>query len=71
MGICVFVNAWVYPIVAHWVWGGGFLQQYGVLDFAGSGVVHLTGGTFGLIGALFLKPRKGRFDDKNRELDYS
>jgi len=52
----------VYPTVVHWVWGGGFLADEGVHDFAGSGVVHMVGGCAGLIGAAVIGPRKGRFD---------
>jgi Amt family ammonium transporter len=49
----------VYCPVAHWVWGGGFLQKAGVLDFAGGIVVHINAGVAGLVVALVLKPRRG------------
>jgi ammonium transporter, Amt family len=49
-----------YPIVVHWVWGGGWLAQRGFLDFAGSTVVHTTGGVTALIGAIMLGARQGR-----------
>jgi Amt family ammonium transporter len=49
----------VYVPVAHWVWGGGWLAQMGVLDFAGGTVVHITAGTGALVGALVLGRRKG------------
>ncbi|MCW5745309.1 MAG: ammonium transporter [Alphaproteobacteria bacterium] len=49
----------VYCPVAHWVWGGGFLQKAGVLDFAGGIVVHINAGVAGLVLALVLKPRRG------------
>ncbi len=49
----------VYVPVAHWVWGGGFLGQAGVLDFAGGIVVHLNAGLAGLVCALVLGPRRG------------
>lgn len=49
----------VYAPVCHWVWGGGFLQQMGVLDFAGGIVVHITAGIAALVAALVLGPRKG------------
>lgn len=48
----------VYPPVAHWVWGGGFLSQHGALDFAGGTVVHINAGIAGLVGALILGRRK-------------
>jgi ammonium transporter, Amt family len=53
--------ALVYPIVGHWVWGGGFLEAWGFHDFAGSTVVHATGGAMALAGTLALGPRLGRF----------
>lgn len=56
------ISTFVYPFVAHSVWGFGFLSSTPVIDFAGSGVVHLTGGVAGLIGALFVGPRTGRFE---------
>lgn len=49
----------VYAPVCHWVWGGGFLQKMGVLDFAGGIVVHITAGVAALVAALVLGPRKG------------
>ena len=61
---------WVYPIVVHWVWSNtGWLSAFnenatfGLIDFAGSGVVHMVGGISALMGAIFLGPRYGRFDD--------
>ena len=58
-----------YPLYAHWVWGGGWLAQlgknfglgHGVVDFAGSSVVHMTGGIAGLAGAVVLGPRMGKY----------
>ena len=59
----LFVSAlwslFVYVPVAHWVWGGGWLQQMGVLDFAGGIVVHVTAGVAGLVAALYVGRRKG------------
>lgn len=52
----------IYPIVAHWVWGGGWLAQLGMQDFAGSTVVHLQGATAALAATLLLKPRLGKFN---------
>lgn len=49
-----------YPIVIHWIWGGGWLSQQGFLDFAGSTAVHLAGAMCALIGAILLGPRVGR-----------
>ncbi|XP_071102710.1 putative ammonium transporter 3 [Haliotis cracherodii] len=58
-----FFNTIVYCFPAHWVWGSnGFLKQMGSVDFAGSGVVHLVGGSSGLVASLLLKPRLGRYD---------
>jgi len=72
----VLLSAFVYPVVVHWIWGGGWLSAFGrnsdpdgtpfagsgMIDFAGSGVVHLTGGIAGLVGAAIVGPRTGRFD---------
>ncbi|MEN3016570.1 MAG: ammonium transporter [Candidatus Methanosuratincola petrocarbonis] len=52
-----------YPLVAHWVWGGGWLASIGMIDFAGSAVVHLTGGAAALAGAIVLGPRIGKYAD--------
>lgn len=56
-------SAFIYPIVAHWSWGGGWLAQQGVQDFAGSGVVHLCGATAGLAATIVLGARKGKYVD--------
>lgn len=53
--------AFVYPIVGHWIWGGGFLAQRGFFDFAGSTVVHSVGGWAALAGVLVLGPRIGKY----------
>ncbi len=53
----------IYPIQASWKWGGGFLDQAGFLDFAGSTVVHSVGGWAALTGALILGPRIGKYKD--------
>nr|WP_227014057.1 ammonium transporter [Paenibacillus psychroresistens] len=52
----------IYPIVAHWVWGGGWLADIGMQDFAGSTVVHLQGATAALVATILLKPRIGKFN---------
>jgi len=59
------MSAFVFPIVVAWTWDGGFLaalDPIGAFDFAGSGVVHLTGGAGALVGAALARPRTGRFD---------
>lgn len=63
------LSAVIYPFLAHWAWGDGWLARYksnGYLDFAGTGVVHLTGGICALCGAIILGPRHGRFDKDGR-----
>jgi len=57
----VFISALVYPISGYWKWGGGWLNELGFHDFAGSLVVHSVGGFAGLAGAMLLGPRIGRF----------
>ncbi len=56
------LTAFIYPVVAHWVWGGGWLAGLNFHDFAGSTVVHAVGGTAALVGAWLLGPRIGRFN---------
>ena len=56
------LSAFIYPIVGHWVWGGGWLAGVGFHDFAGSTVVHAVGGVSGLVGAWVLGPRIGKFN---------
>lgn len=53
----------IYPLMAHWVWGGGWLASIGMVDFAGSTVVHLTGGVAALSGSIVLGPRLGKYID--------
>jgi len=55
-------TAFVYPVVGHWVWGGGWLSEMGFSDFAGSTVVHAVGGGMALAGALAIGPRLGKYD---------
>ncbi len=65
LSYCVYsavISAVVYPIEAHWTWGGGFLSQMGFHDFAGSNCIHMVGGISALIGAAFLGPRIGKFE---------
>lgn len=56
-----FISAMIYPIVGHWIWGGGWLGNLGMIDFAGSTVVHSVGGWAGLMGAVLLGPRMGKY----------
>ncbi|CAJ1443252.1 unnamed protein product [Effrenium voratum] len=61
-----FMAGFIYPVVVAWTWGGGWIANVldvGYMDFAGSGVVHLTGGVSALMGTIVLGPRKGRFDN--------
>lgn len=55
------ISAFVYPIVGHWIWGGGWLAELGFTDFAGSTVVHATGGWAAFIGTIILGPRIGKY----------
>ncbi|UFJ62798.1 ammonium transporter [Brevibacillus sedimenti] len=52
----------IYPVVGHWIWGGGWLAEHGKQDFAGSTVVHLTGATAALVATILLKPRLGKYN---------
>lgn len=55
------ISAFIYPIVGHWIWGGGWLGKMDFADFAGSTVVHTVGGCAALIGTSILKPREGKY----------
>ncbi|MFD2112366.1 ammonium transporter [Thiorhodococcus fuscus] len=57
----VVLTAFIYPIQGYWKWGGGWLQELGFNDFAGSGVVHLCGASAALAGVLLLGARKGKY----------
>lgn len=59
---CVLISTLIYPVVGHWVWGGGWLARKGMIDFAGSTVVHSVGGWVSLAGILVLGPRLGRYN---------
>ncbi len=61
MAFAVFMTGFIYPVQGFWKWGGGFLDQLGFLDFAGSGVVHLAGASAALAGVLLLGARKGKY----------
>ena len=56
----------IYPIVGHWVWGGGWLADLGFMDFAGDSVVHSLGGWAALAGAMILGPRIGKYDKNGK-----
>ena len=56
------ISAVIYPIEAHWTWGGGFLAQWGFHDYAGSTCIHMVGGICAFIGAWMLGPRIGKFE---------
>jgi len=57
-----------YPVVGHWIWGGGWLASMGMLDFAGSTVVHSVGGWFALAGAIVIGPRIGKYSKSGKPL---
>jgi len=64
LSYCIYsgaISALIYPIEAHWIWGGGWLAQMGFHDFAGSCAIHMVGGLSALIGAKILGPRIGKF----------
>jgi len=58
-----FMIGLIYPIIVAWTWGGGWLAKRGFDDFAGSGIVHMTGGIAGLVGASICGPRIGKYSD--------
>ncbi len=59
----VLISGLIYPVVGHWIWGGGWLSELGFHDFAGSTVVHSVGGWAALIGAKILGPRIGKYNE--------
>ena len=64
LSYCIYsavISSVIYPIEAHWTWGGGWLAQLGFHDFAGSNCIHMVGGICALIGAALLGPRIGKF----------
>ena len=64
LSYCIYsavISALIYPIEAHWIWGGGWLAQLGFHDFAGSCAIHMVGGISALIGAKLLGPRIGKY----------
>lgn len=61
LAFAVVMTGFIYPIQGFWTWGGGFLDELGYLDFAGSGIVHFTGAVAALAGVLLLGARKGKY----------
>ncbi len=61
LAFAVVMTGFIYPVQGYWKWGGGFLDELGFLDFAGSGVVHMTGAAAALAGVLLLGARKGKY----------
>lgn len=64
LSYCIYsavISALIYPVEAHWIWGGGWLSQLGFHDFAGSCAIHMVGGISALIGAALLGPRIGKY----------
>jgi len=57
-----FISLIIYPIVGHWIWGGGWLSKMGMVDFAGSTVVHSVGGWAAMVGAIMVGPRIGKYN---------
>ena len=72
LSYCIYsavISGLIYPIEAHWLWGGGWLSQLGFHDFAGSCAIHMVGGISALIGAKILGPRIGKFEkDKDGKI---
>lgn len=71
LSYCIYsavISMLIYPIEAHWIWGGGWLSQSGFHDFAGSTAIHMVGGISALIGAAILGPRIGKFEKKNGKI---
>ncbi|MCR4841290.1 MAG: ammonium transporter [Lachnospiraceae bacterium] len=65
LSYCVYsavISALIYPIEAHWIWGGGWLYELGFHDFAGSCAIHMVGGIAALVGAIMVGPRIGKFE---------
>jgi Amt family ammonium transporter len=61
LAFAVVMTGFIYPIEGYWKWGGGYLNEAGFLDFAGSGVVHMTGAVAALAGVMLLGARKGKY----------
>ncbi|MCR4740354.1 MAG: ammonium transporter [Lachnospiraceae bacterium] len=69
LSYCVYsavISALIYPIEAHWIWGGGWLSQLGFHDFAGSCAIHMVGGIAAIVGAKMVGPRIGKFEKDSK-----
>ncbi len=69
LSYCIYsavISAFIYPVEAHWIWGGGWLSQIGFHDYAGSTAIHMVGGISALIGAALLGPRIGKFSRNSK-----
>ena len=71
LSYCIYsavISGLIYPIEAHWIWGGGWLSEMGFHDFAGSCAIHMVGGLSAIVGAAILGPRIGKFtkDDSGK-----
>ncbi|GET19856.1 ammonium transporter [Prolixibacter denitrificans] len=64
----VVITLFIYPVSGHWVWGGGWLSELGFHDFAGSTVVHSVGAWLGLVGAIMVGPRIGKYNGKSKAI---
>lgn len=62
--LVIIMTGLIYPVVGHWVWGGGWLSKLGFIDFAGSSVVHLTGAVGALVAAWLIGPRIGKYSNQ-------
>ena len=66
----IFMTAFIYPVVVHWTWGGGWLSDFEFIDFAGSGIVHTVGGVAGLVGTIILGKRIERFEKDTKDNEF-
>lgn len=66
LAFAVVLTGIIYPVQGFWSWGGGFLDQIGYLDYAGSGIVHFTGAVAALAGVILLGPRRGKYGPGGR-----
>lgn len=66
-----FLTGIIYPVLGSWKWGGGWLNDYGFYDFAGSTIVHSVGGWAALAGVIILGPRLGKYDENGKAKTFS
>ncbi|MCA1031008.1 ammonium transporter [Bacillus timonensis] len=64
--LTIIMTGFIYPVVGHWIWGGGWLSELGFTDFAGSTVVHLTGAVGAVVAVIVLGPRLGKYSDDGK-----